>query len=257
MSKIVDRTLDVLELFADEKRPLTLSDIARLLSIPLSSCHDVVQAMQSRGYLYELAPRAGYYPTLRLQGLGRDIGDNDPVVARARLLLRPLRDKLDESVLLVKASQLQGVYLLAFESTHPLRYQARIGDRIRGLHSTSAGKALLADLDERELSAYLKTAKLVAVTKRTITSAAALRKDLDISRAKGWFINRGESLDGVTTVSAPFHWNEALYIVTIAGPSNRIDLRLDIAIDVLTNVCRRLELQDEGGRRSNRKLRAS
>ncbi len=67
MSKIVDRTLDLLELFAEEKRPLSLSDIARLLKIPISSCHDVLQAMQARGYLYELAPRAGYYPTLRLQ----------------------------------------------------------------------------------------------------------------------------------------------------------------------------------------------
>ena len=63
MSKIVDRTLDFLELFAKERRPLSLSDIARLLRIPISSCHDVIQAMQSRGYLYEIAPRAGYYPT--------------------------------------------------------------------------------------------------------------------------------------------------------------------------------------------------
>ena len=42
MSKIVDRTLDLLELFAKEKRPLSLSDIARLLRIPVSSCHDVI-----------------------------------------------------------------------------------------------------------------------------------------------------------------------------------------------------------------------
>ena len=46
MSKIVDRTLDFLELFAKEKRPLSLSDISRLLSIPVSSCHDVLQALQ-------------------------------------------------------------------------------------------------------------------------------------------------------------------------------------------------------------------
>jgi IclR family transcriptional regulator, acetate operon repressor len=244
MSKIVDRTLDLLELFANEKRPLTLSDIARLLEIPMSSCHDVVQAMQARGYLYELAPRAGYYPTLRLQQLGRDIGENDPVVARAEYLLRPLRDTLDESVLLVKASRLQAIYLLVFESTHPLRYQAKIGDSIRGLHTTSAGKALLADLGDRELSAYLRSAKFPTVTGRTITSQAALRRDLAAGRARGWFLNRGESLEGVTTISAPFHWNGALYIVTIAGPSSRIDARLEIAAGLLIDVCRRLELQD-------------
>ena len=60
MSKIVDRTLDFLEIFADQKRPLSLSEISRLLHIPASSCHDVVQALQKRGYIYELGPRGGY-----------------------------------------------------------------------------------------------------------------------------------------------------------------------------------------------------
>ena len=34
MSKIVERTLDFIELFATERRPLPLSDISRLLGIP-------------------------------------------------------------------------------------------------------------------------------------------------------------------------------------------------------------------------------
>ena len=83
MSKIVERTLDLIELFAKEKRPLTLSDIAHLLKIPLSSCYDVVRAMLARGYIYELAPRAGYYPTSRLYILGEEIGNSDPVLTRA------------------------------------------------------------------------------------------------------------------------------------------------------------------------------
>jgi IclR family acetate operon transcriptional repressor len=37
MSKIVERTLDVFEMFAAEKRPLSLTDMARLLDIPISS----------------------------------------------------------------------------------------------------------------------------------------------------------------------------------------------------------------------------
>jgi len=48
MSKIVERTLDVFEMFAAEKRPLSLTDMARLLDIPISSCHDVLQALLSR-----------------------------------------------------------------------------------------------------------------------------------------------------------------------------------------------------------------
>src|ERR1700761_4912506 len=82
-SKIVERTPDFLGVFAREKRPLSLSDISRLLSIPVSSCHDVLQALQERGFIYEIAPRGGYYPTLRLFELGKTITENDPVVHRA------------------------------------------------------------------------------------------------------------------------------------------------------------------------------
>ena len=243
MSKIVERTLDLLELFEKEKRPLTLSDIARLMKIPISSCHDVVQAMQSRGYMYEIAPRAGYYPTSRLHALGKEIGDNDPVLMRTEILLRSLRDTLDESVSLLKVSGMNAKYLLVFEPTHPLRILVKVGDSIRSLYGTSAGKALLGALDDRSLTAYLRSVKMVPLTKHTIKSATALRKDIDLGGKRGWYLNREESLNGVTTISVPFKWNASVYIVTIAGPSSRIDQKLESVAGLLMEVCHRLGMQ--------------
>jgi DNA-binding IclR family transcriptional regulator len=246
MSKIVERTLDLLELFAEEKRPLSLTDIARLLSIPVSSCHDVLQAMQLRGYLYEVAPRAGYYPTLRLQALGRVIGDNDPVVTRADLLLRSLRDRLDETVMLAKVGDMQATYLLSFEADNPLRFMLKVGDNVRSLHATSAGKALLGNLDDAELAAYLKSAQLTPMTRATITSKIVLKRDIETARARGWYLNQGESQDGVTTISAAFRWNGALYIVTTAGPSARLSPVVEQAAGLITNVCLLLEMRPTG-----------
>ena len=243
MSKIVERTLDLLELFAKEKRPLSLSDIAHLLKIPMSSCHDVLQAMQARGYLYEIAPRAGYDPTSRLHSLSKEIDDNDPVLMRTEQLLRSLRDTLDETIALSKVTGLNATYLLVFDPNHPLRMLVKVGDSIRSLHATSAGKALLGSLDERALAAFLKSAKLAPLTKQTITSAAALRKDIEVGRKRGWYINREESLTSVTTISVPFRWNRSVYIATIAGPSSRLDQKRETAVSLLVDICRRLEMQ--------------
>ena len=55
------------------------------------------------------------------------------------------------------------------------------------------------------------------MTDRTVTSKAALRRDINMGRERGYFLNQGESLDGVTTISATFRWNAALFIV-VAGP---------------------------------------
>ena len=249
MSKIVERVLDLLELFAAEKRPLSLSDIARLQGIAVSSCHDVLQAMQARGYIYELAPRAGYYPTQRLRLLGEVISDHDPVIARADLLLRSLRDTLDETVLLAKVSGHNAIYLLAFEASHPLRFMVDVGQPIRSLHATSAGKALLGSLDDGELEACLKTLKLPATTPQTLTSRTALREDIERGRARGWFLNDEESMEGVTTISASFRWNAAVYIVTVAGPTARVRLRLEQAAGLLTSMCQMLEMRPEPLRR--------
>jgi IclR family transcriptional regulator, acetate operon repressor len=245
MSKIVERTLDFLELFADQKRPLSLSDISRLLKIPASSCHDVLQTLQERGYIYELAPRAGYYPTRRLFDLARTITDHDPVALRADILLRSMRDTLDESVLLAKVSGLQATYLLTFEPSHPLRFLANVGDHVRSLYATSGGKAILSSLPVRELEGCLKSIALKALTKNTITSKTALRKDIEVGRSRGWFLNREESQDGVTTLSSSFAWNGSTYIVTIAGPTSRIEPRLERMARLLIDACRQLEMRLE------------
>lgn len=241
MAKIVERTLDLLELFAKEKRPLALTDIAHLLKIPMSSCHDVVHAMRARGYLYEIAPRAGYYPTSRLHSLGKEIGENDPIVMRAEALLRPLRDTLDETILLGKANGLDSIILLVLEPAHPLYVRRKAGEYIGRYHATSAGKALIGSLQEPEFSKTLKLLKLEAFTKHTITTIAALRKDIEFGRKNGWYLNREESLDGITTLSATFNLQSSTYIATVAGPTSRLDAKLECASRLLKDVCQMLE----------------
>jgi DNA-binding IclR family transcriptional regulator len=243
MSKIVERTLDFLELFAEQKRPLSLSDISRLLNIPVSSCHDVLQALQDRGFIYEVSPRGGYYPTLRMYEAGKVIAENDPVVLRAEHHLRELRDALDESVLLAKANGLKGIYLLSFETSHPLRFQLKVGNNVTSLHAASAGKAILGSLDEASFEEALQGIALEPFTPKTVTSQAGLREQIARGRAAGYYLNLGESMEGLTTISAPLTWQQSLYIVTIAAPSSRLEHRLEEACARLLEVCRKLEMK--------------
>jgi DNA-binding IclR family transcriptional regulator len=243
MSKIVERTLDFLELFAREKRPLSLSDISRLLSIPVSSCHDVLQAMQERGFIYEVSPRGGYYPTLRMYEAGKVIAENDPVVLRADFLLREMRDALDESVLLAKVSGLKGTYLLSFETSHPLRFQLKVGNNVTSLHAASAGNAILGNLSDKQLDETLESLELTALTHHTITSKSALRAKIIAGRTAGYYVNRNESIEGLTTITAPFHWQQSLYLVTIAAPTSRLEHRMAEATTKLLETCRKLEMK--------------
>jgi DNA-binding IclR family transcriptional regulator len=80
-------------------------------------------------------------------------------------------------------------------------------------------------------------------TPNTITSKIALREEIERGRKLGWFANREESQPGVVTLSAPFMWSGAVYIVTIAGPASRLEGRLEWAAQKLVAACRTLEMR--------------
>jgi DNA-binding IclR family transcriptional regulator len=241
VSKITERTLDFIELFAAQKRPLTLSEICRLLSIPASSCYDVLQALEQRGFIYEVTARGGYYPTARLFDLGKTITANDPVVMRADMRLRQLRDRVDESVLLTKVRGLVATYLLDLGPSHAFRFRLSAGSTVSSLYASSAGKALLGTLDEAALERALRTIAFIPLTPKTITTAAALRRRVVEGRRRGWHANLEESLEGVTTLSAAFFWHRSAYIVTIAGPTARLGHAIEETAKLLVDTCRRLE----------------
>ena len=64
--KTAFRVIEIVELFAREKQPLALSEMARLLDMPVSSCLGLIRTLEEQGYMYETGRRQGYYPTGRL-----------------------------------------------------------------------------------------------------------------------------------------------------------------------------------------------
>jgi DNA-binding IclR family transcriptional regulator len=144
--KLVARTLDLFELFAAEQRPLPLTELARLLNVPVSSCLALARTLVSRGYLVEVRKRGGYYPTRRLQMLASAINAVDPVVEIVHPRLVQLRDASGETAVLGKIQGMAVVYLDVVESTKAIRYSRAPGE-LRPLHANSIGKAIFGELD--------------------------------------------------------------------------------------------------------------
>ena len=55
--KTAARTLDVFECFAEARRPLSLSELARAIEAPVSSCFALIRTLEDRGYLYAVGRR--------------------------------------------------------------------------------------------------------------------------------------------------------------------------------------------------------
>ena len=234
------RPFDLLEAFRAAGRPLTLSEISHMASIPLSTCHSVVHSLEQYGLLYFLSAREAY-PTRRLWDMAREINANDPIATRCIPALTALRDATNETVILGTRQDDRVLYLLVVESQHTIRYSSRAGD-FKPLHSSSIGKVLLSLMSETALRDWLGSHELTQATGNTITSTKRLMADLDASRDRGYSITRGENVDEVMAIAAPLQRGSMTLAVAVAGPLNRMEQKADDIPAQLLSCIRNIKL---------------
>lgn len=248
--KTAGRTLDLFEAFARAGKPLSLSQLARAIGAPVSSCFGIVRTLEARGYLYEIQARGGFYPTKLLFERARVIAANDPLAGRLVPLLEKLREQTGETVLLAKRIERQAVYLEVLESPHGIRYSPKVGE-FRPLHAGASGKALLGGLAPELRRELLGGMKLPRVTSKTITSRAALEADLKLARARGWYVTRGETVADLMAVAVPVTVNGETYSVALAGPMQRMESNLKRQAKLLTELRATLERETSNGLRGS------
>ncbi|MGN6658033.1 MAG: IclR family transcriptional regulator [Achromobacter mucicolens] len=220
--KTAARVLDVLNLFAEEQKPLLYSEIATQMQIPLSSCHGLLKTMVARGYLYEIGKKHGYYPTQKLIHVATLICRNDPLNDVIEPVLERVRDLTGETALLAKLADDKVVYLIVAESKQTIRFSHQPGG-FKAVHATSSGKALLSVLSPEERQKWFKAyGGFTAFTDRTITTRAAFDSDLQAGVARGWQRSVGENVEDVMSMSLGFRAYEQPFAIVVAGPLGRL-----------------------------------
>lgn len=232
--KSAERTLDLFEAFASSQKSLSLSELARLMKMPVSTCFGLVRTLESRGYVYAIKPRSGFYPTKRLLDMARVIAAHDPLLERAEPILQELRDKTGETVTLAKRQGNRIIYLDVFESPQLIRYSAQIGE-FRSLYTSSAGKAILGSLDEAERREVLAGVKLRRYTATSLVTQRDLEADIVRSAQRGWYANMGEIVEDLMAIAIPLKLNDDWYGVSIIGPIYRMQPEIDKCLKALQN----------------------
>jgi DNA-binding IclR family transcriptional regulator len=93
------------------------------------------------------------------------------------------------------------------------------------LHASAAGKLVLAELDDRELQAWIKRERPQRLTPRALTSRSALITEIDQVRRQGWAILDEESEPGLGSIAVPVRDadNTLQAILGFSGPADRLD----------------------------------
>lgn len=231
--------MDIFEAFGRSTSPMTLTNLAQEIGIPLSTCHGITQTLLRRGYLYMLARRKEIYPTKRLWHLANRVMTFDPLHEVVRPVAEWLRDETSETIIVGKREGDTVKYLDVVDGPQAVRFTVLPGD-IKPLHSTVIGKALLSTLDDEELAVTLERLELRRVTDRTITDPRELLREIVSSRKLGYFMTREENVSDAMGIGVPVAIGAETLAIAVAGPLPRMDARKATLVELLAKVAARV-----------------
>jgi len=195
------RGLAVIESFGKGRDALTLSEVAASAAISRASARRLLHTLVRLGYAGYDSGRFALRP--RVLGLGRAYLSAAGTWEIARPFMEELVRETRESC---SAAVLDGgdiVHVARFPAAHRIMSIAvRVGDRFPA-HASAMGRVLLAALPADELDRYFRTARLAALTERTVTEPRALRAILGRVRRQGHAEVDGELEAGLRSVAVP------------------------------------------------------
>lgn len=222
--KSAERTLDLLELLASTDDQLTLSEIARRLSMPKSSLHKLLATMKHRGWVAaDNVSGTRYRIGLRALLAGTHYVDIDEMVQMVGPILSELSAHLQEASHLGRMDGADVVYLAKRESSHPLRMYSAVGRRLPA-HATAMGKAILATRPWDEVDQLLPET-LVSLTPGTIISRDKLQEELVKTKARGYAIDNEESAEMMRAVAIALPFSRTTSnAISVSAPTVRLSM---------------------------------
>lgn len=225
----VDRALDILLCFTQEKPSLSLTEIADEITISKSTVHRLLATLECKRFLIRDSVTGKYHLGYRFLEMASQVFGN---VNQQWALpyLRFLADECGETVDLAVLDDDHVIYLQVVESHQRVKLAAAMGQRLPAF-CTATGKAFLAFLPESRVKKILGT-RLSSYTEHTRTELAALENDLRETRERGYAISEQEYEKDINAVAAPILAADGypLAAIAVAGPSFRLPRQRMLAL---------------------------
>lgn len=219
----IDRAIMVLDCFTERKPQLRLSEITEILDINKSTLHGIISTLKYHGLIDQDDLTQEYRLGLKHIEYGQRVLDSMNISRIAKPIIERVCDELEETVHIGTLDDEEVVYIEKKESQQSMRIFTTIGAR-NPAHTTGVGKAMMAYLDEEELSNILPEV-LVKLTPKTITDRNQLKLELSQIRLRGFAYDNEENNLGLSCVAAPIfdYTGKAVYGISVSGPTMRMN----------------------------------
>jgi IclR family transcriptional regulator, KDG regulon repressor len=201
MDSTLAKGLNVLEWMTRQPNGCRVIDVAQTFGLARSNAHRTLQTLVECGWAVQDEGASTYRSGLKLFELGSMVDQATDLKERLHPLLAKLAEQSGETIHLAVLDGAEVVYLDKFDSPLPVAAYSRVGGRAAA-YCVAAGKALLASMALDEDALKLRIIELKPHTKNSFTDFAALEKELEKIRVRGFAENREEWRMGVCGLGA-------------------------------------------------------
>lgn len=239
---LLERAMEILGCFDPKHSSLTLTQIAQLTQLPMSTCHRIVGTLEQGGFLSKGSDRK-YRVGTKLWTIAQHAPLSERLRESALPTLARLYEETGENVTLAVLDRGQALYVDRLVGERSVPTISRAGGHLP-LHTTGVGKVLLAYQPEKAIEQYLAQ-PLPKPTPQSITQPDALRKDLAEVRKNGYSITRQEMTRGSGSIAVPIIRNgKCVAAVGVIVHLNRLDINR--LVSTLTNAAASISAELDG-----------
>jgi DNA-binding IclR family transcriptional regulator len=241
--QVLDRAVAILRSLADADAELTAVEIARAVGLHKSTVHRLLVVLEH----HRLVQRGdgSYRLGTGLLELGEKASARLTLGERAGPCLRDLSAATGEGAHVTVLSDTEMLSVAHVEGRWSLQSLTRTGQRTQ-IHSTAAGKAVLAFLAPDLVDGLIARLPFTRLTRRTIVTPAAFKLELMRVRDAGYAMDDEEFEDGLRCVGAPIfdHRGNVVASISVAAPVFRLGRdRLALVIRLVIEAAQRLSTE--------------
>ena len=218
------RLFALLEVIAEKDSYFSLQSLSEELGIPKPTLHRMLQQLESARMIIRDGDGRQYSTGRRLHQMAENLLLNNTIHGSRRAVLRHLVQDIGESCNITACSGSEVLYLDRVETVAPLRFYLHPGSRVP-LHCSASGKLFLAQMSPSQCRRLLESAPLEKYTPNTLTTYAALEKEIEQVRRQGYAMDNEEFLPGLICIAVlvPGENGKSNMGIAAQSPVMRID----------------------------------
>lgn len=204
----------LLDLVAQSRYPLTLSELARALDLPKSTVHGLCSTLLHLGLLARRG-ETGFKIGPHVMRWSHAFAGTTDLTTEFAALWDSLNVLPGETITLSTMEGAEVVYIACRNSDSPLGLSFRVGMRLPAPF-TATGKAVLSTMDDGEVRAVLANRWPAPLTTASVRDVDSLLVELEETRRRGFSIDNGQVREGMWCFGTTVRNAENLVIAGVA-----------------------------------------